>query len=96
MRHLDENVLHHLAAVVVHADVTGEGLAEENVSESHRGTERYNLQLYLTTILGGKKLLQILKTGISFFYPKFCGSVSISPSIKFSAPLMVDGSSLMS
>lgn len=59
MRHLDENVLHHLAAVVVHADVTGEGLAEENVSESHRGTERYNLQLYLTTILG-KKLLQII------------------------------------
>lgn len=52
MRHLDENVLHHLAAVVVHADVTGEGLAEENVSESHRGTERHNLQLYLTTILG--------------------------------------------
>lgn len=35
MWHLDENVLHHLAAVIVHADVTGEGLAQENVSVSH-------------------------------------------------------------
>lgn len=32
----------------------------------------------------------------SLSYPKFCGSVSISPSINISAPLMVDGSSLIS
>lgn len=95
MRHLDKNVLDHLAAVVVHADVTGEGLAEENVSESHTGMERYNLQLYLTTILGEKTLANYLNCHL-FSYPKFWGSVSISPSIKFSAPLIVDGSSLMS
>lgn len=68
MRHLDENVLHHLAAVVVHADVTGEGLAEENVSESDRGMERHNLQLYLTTILG-KTLANSLNWHLfSFFF----------------------------
>ena len=32
IRHLDENVLHHLVAVVVHTYVTGEGLAQEYIS----------------------------------------------------------------
>lgn len=30
--HLHQDVLHHLAAVVVHADVTGEGFPEEDIS----------------------------------------------------------------
>lgn len=32
MWHLDKNVLHDLAAVVVHADVTGEGFTEEDIT----------------------------------------------------------------
>lgn len=32
--YLDENILHNLVAVVVHAYVTGEGLAQENISAS--------------------------------------------------------------
>lgn len=36
-RHLHENVLHHLAAVVVHADVTGEGFTEEDITVEGRG-----------------------------------------------------------
>lgn len=32
LQYLHKNVLHHLVAVVVHAYVTGEGLAEENIS----------------------------------------------------------------
>ena len=32
MLHLYKNVLHNLAAVVVHADVTGEGFTEEDIS----------------------------------------------------------------
>lgn len=31
-RYLHKNVLHHLVAVIVHTNVTGEGLAEEDVS----------------------------------------------------------------
>lgn len=45
MWHLDENVLHHLAAVIVHADVTGEGLAKENVSVTHTGFDIFNSML---------------------------------------------------
>ena len=32
IQYLHKNVLHNLVAVIVHTDVTGEGLAEENVS----------------------------------------------------------------
>lgn len=44
MWHLDKNVLHHLAAVIVNADVTGEGLTEENVSatDKHTGVKIFN------------------------------------------------------
>lgn len=39
MLHLHKNVLHDLAAVIVHADVTGEGFAEEDISGRGRGKE---------------------------------------------------------
>lgn len=45
---------------------------------------------------GESTLMQEKLNGARISYPKFCGKVSISPSIKFSAPLMVEGSSLMS
>lgn len=36
MSYLHKDVLHNLIAVIVHAYVTGEGLAEENVSVKHQ------------------------------------------------------------
>lgn len=84
--HLHKNVLYYLAAVVVHADVTGEGFTEEDISGRGCGKEHS----------GESTLMQQKSNRARISYPKFCGKVSISPSIKFSAPLMVDGSSLMS
>lgn len=43
MLHLHKNVLHNLAAVVVHADVTGEGFTQEDISV--RGDADKNIQL---------------------------------------------------
>lgn len=86
LRYLHKDVLHHLTAVIVHTYVTGEGLPEENISVKHEDTSDHTHSSNRLTI----------KAGLWFYYPKFCGNVSISPSISVSAPLMVDGSVLMS
>lgn len=83
--HLHKDVLHNLTAVIVYTYVTGEGLAEEDISVMRHGKVQLKIDIVLTHVLQ-----------IRGSYPKFCGNVSISPSIKFSAPLMVDGSSLIS
>lgn len=92
LQYLHKNVLHYLDAVIVHTYVTGEGLTQENISVWCREVEKSDL---FTSKQTGSDWM-ILQQLIGIYYPKFCGNVSISPSIKASAPLMVDGSSLMS
>lgn len=74
----------------MYANVTGEGLAEEDVPKGRREGIVWNKKdLSRSEIRAATRKLDVS-------YPKFCGKVSISPSINVSAPLMVEGSSLIS
>ena len=61
-QYLDQDVLHHLGAVIVHADVTREGLAQEDVSaktrkEIRRGYRRSKHTVFQLRALGHRQTL---------------------------------------
>lgn len=42
-RYLYEDIFDHLSAVIVHTDITGEGLAKENISDWEMEKEAYQI-----------------------------------------------------